>query len=63
MNNNEAVIIKGKVDAKLNEAFKKVLLKKNITQQDFVEKKVKEFVLENIDILFEKENKGNAIEK
>ena len=59
MNNNSFVIIKGKIDANLNEAFKKILIKLNITQQDFIEQKVTEFVAKNINIILQKDNKGS----
>lgn len=54
--NNEYSIIKGKIDSKLDDAFKKILSKKNITQQDFIEKQVRDFVLRNLDILLPKED-------
>lgn len=54
--NNEFSIIKGKIDAKLNDAFKKILSKKNITQQDFIEMQVRDYVLKNLDILLPKED-------
>lgn len=54
--NNENSIIKGKIDTKLNDAFKKILSKKNITQQDFIENQVRDFVLKNLDILLPKED-------
>lgn len=54
--NNEYSIIKGKIDSKLDNAFKKILNKKNITQQDFIEKQVRDFVLRNLDILLPKED-------
>lgn len=46
--NNESGIIKGRIDSKLYEVFKLILSKLNITQQDFIDSKVKEFVIENI---------------
>lgn len=54
--NNEFSIIKGKIDSKLNDAFKKILSKKNITQQDFIEMQVRDYVLKNLDILLPKED-------
>lgn len=48
MNNNEFVIIKGRIDNKLDEVFKSILNKLNMTQQDFLDKKIKEFIIENI---------------
>lgn len=52
--NNEYSIIKGKIDSKLNDAFKKILNEKNITQQDFIERQVRDFVLNNLNILLSK---------
>ena len=60
---NTDAIIKGKLDSKLNEAFKNILSKLNITQQEFIEVKVKEFVLENLNLLIPKNEKGNKDEK
>lgn len=54
--NNEFSIIKGKIDVKLNDAFKKILSKNNITQQDFIEMQVRDYVLKNLDILLPKED-------
>lgn len=54
--NNEFSIIKGKIDSKLNDAFKKILSKNNITQQDFIEMQVRDYVLKNLDILLPKED-------
>ncbi len=53
--NNEYSIIKGKIDSKLNDAFKKILNEKNITQQDFIERQVRDFVLNNLNILLSKD--------
>lgn len=57
INNNDYEIIKGRIDSKLNNAFKKVLSKLNMTQQEFVETKVKEFILEHIDALSSSDKK------
>lgn len=54
--NTEYSIIKGKIDTKLNNAFKKILIKINLTQQDFIENQVRDFVLKNLDILLPKED-------
>jgi len=35
----------------LDEAFKKILEKLNLTQQDFIETHVKNFVLDNINLI------------
>lgn len=54
--NNDNTIIKGKVDATLNEAFRKILKAFNMTQQDFIDKMVKEFVINNLSVIM---NKGS----
>lgn len=54
--NTEYSIIKGKIDAKLNDAFKKILNKTNLTQQDFIEAQVRDYVLKNLHILLPKED-------
>ena len=54
--NNEYSVIKGKIDSKLNDAFKKILSEKNITQQEFIENQVRDFVLKNLNILLPKED-------
>lgn len=50
-NNNETGIIKGRIDAKLSDALKIILSKLNMTQQDLIDKKIKEFVIENINLV------------
>lgn len=54
---NNDIIIKGKIDANLNDAFKKVLSKLNMTQQDFIDKSVKEFVLNHLHLILSEESK------
>lgn len=49
--NNDCTYIKARIDNKLNEALKKILDKQDITQQDFLEQRIKEFVLENLNII------------
>lgn len=63
MNNNDTAIIKGKIDSNLNEAFKRILTKLNMTQQDFVERQVTEFVIKNMNIILNKDDKGSTLEK
>lgn len=63
MNNNDTAIIKGKIDSNLNEAFKRILAKLNMTQQDFVERQVTEFVIKNMNIILNKDDKGSTLEK
>lgn len=54
--NNDFIIIKGKLDKDLNDALKKVLIIKNITQQDFIENMVRDYVLKNLNLLLPKED-------
>ena len=49
--NNDSSFIKGKLENNLNEAFRKVIAKLGITQQEFIENAVKKIVLDNIDLL------------
>jgi len=51
--NNETGIIKGRVDAKIYNAFKSILNKLNLTQQDYIDKVVRDFVLENINLVMD----------
>ena len=53
---NNDNIIKGKVDATLNEALRKILKALNMTQQDFMDKAVKDFVINNLSVIM---NKGS----
>lgn len=50
---NNEVYIKGKIDNNLNEAFRKVIVKLGISQQEFIEESVKKFILDNINILID----------
>lgn len=66
MNNNNLnndYVIKGKINNSLNEAFKKVLAKFNMSQQDFIEKSVTDFVIKNVSVILEKDPKGSSSEK
>lgn len=56
--NNDNTIIKGRLDTKLYEALKKILNTLGITQQEFIEKNTREFVLENINLLLDEEKKN-----
>ncbi len=49
--NNDSGTIKGRIDNKLYEVFKMILNKLNMTQQDFIDSKVKEFVIDNISLV------------
>ena len=53
---NNDNIIKGKVDATLNEALRKILKALDMTQQDFMDKAVKDFVINNLSVIM---NKGS----
>lgn len=48
--NNES-IIKGRVDNTLAEVLKQILTKKNMSQQDFIDMIVKDFVLQNLNLI------------
>lgn len=48
---NNDCIVKAKIDAKLYEAFKTILSKKNETQQSFLENAIKNYVLENLELI------------
>jgi len=49
--NNESGIIKARIDSKLYDVLKIILNKLNITQQDFIETRIKEFVIDNINLV------------
>lgn len=49
--NNDSGIIKARIDSNLYEVLKLLLNKLNMTQQDLIETKVKEFVIENIKLV------------
>ena len=49
--NNDSGTIKARIDANLYEVLKLLLNKLNMTQQDLIESKVKEFVIENIQLV------------
>lgn len=51
--NNDAGTIKGRVEAKIYNAFKVILTKLNLSQQDFIDKVVKDFVLDNINLVLD----------
>ena len=54
--NNDVGIIKGKVDSSLYSVFKNLLGKLNMTQQDFIDQKVKEFIIEHINVVVDKKS-------
>lgn len=51
--NNETGIIKGKLDIKLYEVLRVILNKLGMTQQELIETKIKEFVIENIHLVID----------
>lgn len=51
--NNDLGIIKGRIDNKLYEVLKTILNQLNMTQQDFIESKVKDFIIENINLVID----------
>lgn len=57
--NNDNSIIKGRIDQTLTEALKVILNQKGMTQQDLIDLKVKEFVLENLHLIINKDTKGS----
>ena len=46
-----------RIDDNLNNAFKNILEKEKITQQELLEKLVKEYVLKNLNLLISKDTK------
>ena len=62
-NNNDFVFIKAKINSNLSDAFKKALLKLNISTQEFIERQVTEFVVNNLNLILEKDTKGSSTEK
>ena len=59
INSNDSCIIKGRVDATLFEVLKQILNKKKMTQQDLIENVVKDFVLQNLNLVIPKDDKGS----
>ncbi len=57
INNNGCTFIKFRIDDNLNNAFKNILEKEKITQQELLEKLVKEYVLKNLNLLISKDTK------
>ena len=51
INNNNDIFIKARIDSKLSEVLKIILNKMNMTQQEFFDKKIKEFIIENINLV------------
>ncbi len=56
-NNNEFTYLKVRVDNDLFDAFKKLLIIKNISQQEFVERAINDFVVKNLKLLLVKIDK------
>ena len=59
INNSEVSFIKARIDSNLNIVLKKILDKLNMTQQEFIDKKIKEFVIENVHLIVSENNKKN----
>jgi len=49
--NNETGIIKARIDSKLYDVLKIILSKLNITQQELIEKEIKDYIIENIHLI------------
>ena len=59
INNSEVSFIKARIDSNLNIVLKKILDKLNMTQQEFIDKKIKEFVIENVHLIVSEKDKKN----
>lgn len=57
--NNDSYIIKGRIDSDIYEALKTILSIKGMTQQDLIDLKIKEFVLQNLNLIISKDVKGS----
>lgn len=62
-NNNDFGFIRARIDADLMEAFKRALEVNNITIQEFIEKEINEYVIKNLKLILNNDNKGLEIEK
>lgn len=51
--NNETGIIKARIDSKLYDVLKIILSKLNITQQELIEKEIKDYIIENIHLIID----------
>lgn len=60
INNNEISFIKAKIDSNLSIVLKKILDKLGMTQQELIDKKVKEFVIENVHLIVSDNDKKSA---
>ena len=62
--NNESGIVKAKIDSKLYDVLKIILTKRNMTQQEVIESSIKNFVIENINLVVDNKSdkKWNLIE-
>lgn len=58
---NNDVVIRAKIDSKLYDAFKKILTIRKETAQDIIEQYVRNYVLDNIELVMN--NKGNMNER
>ena len=59
INNSEVSFIKARIDSNLNIVLKKILDKLNMTQQEFIDKIIKEFVIENVHLIVSENDKKN----
>lgn len=59
INNSEVSFIKARIDSNLNIVLKRILDKLNMTQQEFIDKKIKEFVIENVHLIVSENDKKN----
>ena len=59
INNSEVSFIKARIDSNLNIVLKNILDKLNMTQQEFIDKKIKEFVIENVHLIVSENDKKN----
>ena len=59
INNSEVSFIKARIDSNLNIVLKKILDKLNMTQQEFIDKKINEFVIENVHLIVSENDKRN----
>lgn len=51
--NNETGIIKARIDSKLYDVLKIILSKLNISQQELLEKEIKDYIIENIHLIID----------
>lgn len=59
INNNDSCIIKAKISTTLSDVLKQILSKKKMTQQDLLETAIKDFVLNNLNLVLQNSDKGS----